>query len=244
MDALAAAALTIVVLQHWLLTAFATTNQVTTTSLLTAMPSWAPAAWLPQLALALLFFAGGHARATAPWPAGQVVRPVVTFLVAWGGGLLVLLANGFSQDAIRQILATALEPMTYLIPYALLTAISPNLLRFTWPLALAAGWLSPPLLLAVPYVLGLAWGRAHPRPVSGQAESRLVALINRFALPLYLWHPTTLVVAALATARLGPITGLNDSPTGPFWLIARLAWLPVLATVLIGLVALARNRSA
>ncbi|TDC86631.1 hypothetical protein E1292_47705 [Nonomuraea deserti] len=260
-DALTAAALTVVILEHWLSTAFDTTSQISVTSLLKAMPPWAPAAWLPQLALGLLFFAGGYSRATVAWPAGQMLRPVVTFLLAWGGGLVVLLANGFSQDAVRQILATALAPLTYLIPYLLLAAISPFLRRLTrrhgWNTALAAGvaaaviddWLGPMLLWAMPYLLGLAWGQTHlrldPLPPGRQSGSRLVTLINRFALPLYLWHPTTLVLAALATARFGPIAGLNDPPTGPSWLLARLVWLPVLTTVLIGLVVLAgtgRNR--
>ncbi|SDK36315.1 hypothetical protein [Nonomuraea jiangxiensis] len=216
MSGLTAVALVVVILERWLFTAFATTDQVRVTSLFTALPPWAPAGWLLHLALVVLCFAAGHARATAPWPAGQVVRPVVTFLVAWGGGLVVLLANGFSRDAVLQILDAALGPLTCLIPYL--------------PL-----W-------AVPYLAGLAWGRGRPGPELLPPGSRLVVLINRFALPLFLWHPTALVLAALATARLGPIAGLNDSPTGPLWLLARLAWLPVLATVLIGLVALARRR--
>lgn len=82
----------------------------------------------------------------------------------------------------------------------------------------------------------LAGDRLGHRP----AGSRLAAVISDAAFPLYLWHQTALTLISLATVQLGPIAGLTSPPTGAAWLALRLAWMPVCAMALIGLLVPAR----
>ncbi|GAA5070207.1 hypothetical protein HNP84_001699 [Thermocatellispora tengchongensis] len=59
-----------------------------------------------------------------------------------------------------------------------------------------------------------------------------VALANLAAMPVFLWHLTALALAAAACLPLAPVPGLLAPPSGPEWVAARLAWLPVLAAAL------------
>lgn len=68
----------------------------------------------------------------------------------------------------------------------------------------------------------------------------VVGLLNLFALTVFCWHQTALVgVVTAADATGQAIHGLTDTPDGPGWVLARVAWFPVLALVLAGLCAAA-----
>ncbi|MEU5565334.1 acyltransferase family protein [Micromonospora musae] len=83
-------------------------------------------------------------------------------------------------------------------------------------------------LLARPVLLRLA---RRPRP------ARAVEVVNRYALRIYLCHQPVLVgVTALAAHAGGALPGLHTAPDGPRWLLARAAWLPMLALVLAALI--------
>lgn len=106
--------------------------------------------------------------------------------------------------------------------------------------------LNPPTLAAVTFgtaQVGLAllargplarWMR-HPRAWAA------VALTNLSALTVFVWHQTALLAVVLAALPFGPLAGLHDQPDGIGWVLARLAWLPVFAAVLLVLVRTRRS---
>ncbi|MFC4060153.1 hypothetical protein ACFOWE_17755 [Planomonospora corallina] len=61
----------------------------------------------------------------------------------------------------------------------------------------------------------------------------MVALVNLAAMTVFLWHQTVLAAAALAALRSGPVPGLLTPPMDAAWMAQRLAWLPVLAALLL-----------
>jgi hypothetical protein len=74
-----------------------------------------------------------------------------------------------------------------------------------------------------------------------------VALANLPAMTIFTWHQVASLVlagAALVVAGAAGVPGLLDVPADPAWLLQRLAWFPVYAAVLGGLVALARRFEA
>ncbi|MER5556296.1 acyltransferase [Streptomyces sp. NPDC002793] len=99
--------------------------------------------------------------------------------------------------------------------------------------------LDPPTLAAVTFGLAqcgaalLLLGRLRrvlARPVVWAA----VALVNLSAMTVFLWHQTAMIVVTMTTLFLhGPLPGLHTVPDGPAWLLARPAWLPVFALVLL-----------
>ncbi|AUG78673.1 acyltransferase [Kitasatospora sp. MMS16-BH015] len=77
--------------------------------------------------------------------------------------------------------------------------------------------------------------RAMRRPAAWAA----VALVNLFAMTVFLWHQTAMMaVSALGlltdgTAADGPLPGLHTLPDGPGWILTRLLWLPLFALALL-----------
>ena len=108
--------------------------------------------------------------------------------------------------------------------------------------------LSPPSLAAVAFGLaqcGAALLLLGPlrRLCARPAAWAACALLNLSAMTVFLWHQTammTVTAAGLLTGRALP--GLHTPPTGPGWVLARLAWLPAFALVLLGCWALFRTR--
>ncbi|GIG92894.1 acyltransferase family protein [Plantactinospora endophytica] len=103
--------------------------------------------------------------------------------------------------------------------------------------------LDPPSLFAVCLALAQISVALLVRPTLGRVLARParwapVQRLNAVAVSVYLWHQSTLLgVTALAAlaARLadtGAVPGLHTAPDGPGWVLARLAWLPLLALVL------------
>ncbi|GAA3314198.1 acyltransferase [Nonomuraea dietziae] len=179
-DVLLATSVTVGILGQWLATSYVVTDDLHVASLLTAVPELAPATWLLQT-LPVFFFTSGYAHGGEGSSAALRLRPMLTFLLAWGAGLAVLSVNGFSLAAIREILGPVLQPLWFLVPYLLLTAVAPwlrravlrygwgtalvpgisvalvDLARFAWP---ELGWLGSVNAIsawAVPFLLGLAW---------------------------------------------------------------------------------------
>ena len=68
---------------------------------------------------------------------------------------------------------------------------------------------------------------------------KAVGLLNLFAMTLFCWHQTALVAVVSVAAKAGDVTGLTDPPDGPGWVLARVAWFPVMGAVLAGLAVLA-----
>ncbi|MGH3433599.1 MAG: acyltransferase family protein [Thermocrispum sp.] len=60
-----------------------------------------------------------------------------------------------------------------------------------------------------------------------------IAWVNDRALPIFLLHQSALVTVVLLGASFGALPGLHQSPEGLAWPLARLAWCPVFAAVLV-----------
>lgn len=97
--------------------------------------------------------------------------------------------------------------------------------------------LNPPTLAAVTFGLaqcGLALllrdrlRGAMRRPLAWAA----VALVNLSAMTVFLWHQTALMATTATGLLAGRLPGLHTRPDGLDWVVARLAWLPVLALAL------------
>ncbi len=97
--------------------------------------------------------------------------------------------------------------------------------------------LTPPTLAAVTFGLaqcGLALllrGRLR-RAMRRPAAWATVALVNLFAMTIFLWHQTALMATTAVGLLAGPLPGLHTRPDDLAWAAARLAWLPVFALVL------------
>lgn len=60
-----------------------------------------------------------------------------------------------------------------------------------------------------------------------------VVIVNLSAMTILCWHQTAMLAAAVPASFLGPVPGLTTAPDTVGWLLARLAWLPVFAAVLL-----------
>ncbi|WP_406345322.1 acyltransferase [Streptomyces sp. NBC_00648] len=99
--------------------------------------------------------------------------------------------------------------------------------------------LNPPTLAAVAFGLaqcGAALLLLGPlrRVLARPALWAAVALLNLYAMTVFLWHQTAMI-AVTATGLLAsrPLPGLHTVPDGAGWVLARLAWLPVFAGALL-----------
>jgi Acyltransferase family len=106
--------------------------------------------------------------------------------------------------------------------------------------------LNPPTLAAVTFGIaqcGLALllrdrlARAMRRPLAWAA----VAVVNLSAMTLFIWHETALVAVSSTGLLAGRLPGLLTAPASGLWVAERLAWLPVFATVLAGLLLMFRR---
>ncbi|WP_329397273.1 acyltransferase [Streptomyces melanogenes] len=99
--------------------------------------------------------------------------------------------------------------------------------------------LNPPTLAAVTFGLaqcGAALLLLGPlrRVLARPAAWAAVALLNLYAMTVFLWHQTAMI-AVTATGLLAgrPLSGLHTVPDSAGWILARLAWLPVFAGALL-----------
>lgn len=67
----------------------------------------------------------------------------------------------------------------------------------------------------------------------------VAAMINLGAMSILCWHHVALSIVSITAVGAGGVPGLTDEPAGVSWVFARLAWFPVLAAVLVAMVAFA-----
>ncbi|MFD9287645.1 acyltransferase [Streptomyces sp. NPDC060030] len=72
-------------------------------------------------------------------------------------------------------------------------------------------------------------GRALRRPVLWAP----VVVINLSAMTILCWHQTAMLAAAVPASFAGVVPGLTTSPDSVGWIVARLAWLPLFAGLLV-----------
>ncbi|CAL9339849.1 hypothetical protein SUDANB176_00245 [Streptomyces sp. enrichment culture] len=67
-----------------------------------------------------------------------------------------------------------------------------------------------------------------------------VVIINLAAMTILCWHQTAMLAAAVPASSLGGIPGLTTAPDTTGWVLARLAWMPLFAGLLVVIVRFAR----
>jgi hypothetical protein len=96
--------------------------------------------------------------------------------------------------------------------------------------------LSPPSLFTVALATAQIGVALLVRPwLNRRRTPTPVAVLNRAAMPVYLWHQSALIAVVAGMAWLtggAPVPGLHTAPDGLAWVAARVLWFPVLATVL------------
>ncbi|HEX6445180.1 MAG TPA: acyltransferase family protein [Streptosporangiales bacterium] len=102
----------------------------------------------------------------------------------------------------------------------------------------AASNLSPPTLFPVALASAQLGAFLLARPLLARLSVARVA--NRFALPVFLWHQTALLLVLLLGGGLLAAPGLLGTPDAG-WLAVRLSWLPVFAAVLVVLCRVSRR---
>ncbi|MFK0290805.1 acyltransferase [Streptomyces sp. NPDC090442] len=60
-----------------------------------------------------------------------------------------------------------------------------------------------------------------------------VVVINLSAMTILCWHQTAMFAAAVPASFAGAVPGLTTVPDAPGWVLARLAWIPVFAVLLV-----------
>jgi hypothetical protein len=106
--------------------------------------------------------------------------------------------------------------------------------------------LNPPTLAAVAFGLaqvGLAMYLRGPliRLMERPRAWAAVARVNLSAMTIFLWHQTALIAVTTFALGYGRLPGLHTDPDSAWWVLERLAWLPVFAAVLAALVAVFRR---
>jgi peptidoglycan/LPS O-acetylase OafA/YrhL len=90
-----------------------------------------------------------------------------------------------------------------------------------------------PALTAVQIGLGLKLMGRLRAAMTRPANWATVAMLNRYAMTLFLWHLTALMAVTVLTAGWRPLMGLHTDPASLWWLAARVGWLPAFAGVLV-----------
>jgi peptidoglycan/LPS O-acetylase OafA/YrhL len=157
------------------------------------------------------------------WAAGRIDRRAAAVLAAGGAalGLLLVLRMGYpvSMVGVPGAARVNSHPPSLLVP-ALAACQSGLAILLRERIG---GWLRRPGLWAA------------------------VALANLNAMTIFTWHQVAslaLAGVALGVSGAAGVPGLLDPPDDPAWLLDRLAWFPVYAAVLAGLVAFLRRFEA
>ncbi|MFE2281459.1 acyltransferase [Streptomyces sp. NPDC059454] len=67
-----------------------------------------------------------------------------------------------------------------------------------------------------------------------------VAIINLSAMTILCWHQTAMLAAAVPASYVGEIPGLTTAPDTAGWILARTAWMPLFAGLLVAIATFAR----
>jgi peptidoglycan/LPS O-acetylase OafA/YrhL len=152
-DLLRVAALSVVVLGHWLLAAVWIDDGELSTGAVLGLATWThPLTWVFQV-MPIFFLVGGYANGRSwraarrrgdPWPRWlrarlrRLLTPVVPLLLAWLVILGVAVAVGADPGMLRTASQTALVPTWFLAAYVLVCAVAP-LTLWVWE---RTGWWS------------------------------------------------------------------------------------------------------
>ncbi|MEQ7006958.1 acyltransferase [Actinopolymorpha sp. B17G11] len=68
-----------------------------------------------------------------------------------------------------------------------------------------------------------------------------VAVVNLAAMTIFCWHQVPMVLVSMGGAVSGEVPGLTAAPEDLGWVLARLAWIPVMAVLLAGIALLTRR---
>jgi hypothetical protein len=103
--------------------------------------------------------------------------------------------------------------------------------------------LDPPTLAAVTFGLAQVGLALLLRgPLTRWAHRPLVwagvVAVNMSAMTVFVWHQTALIAVTTFCLGYGQLPGLHTPPGQPWWILDRLAWLPIFAATLALFVAL------
>ncbi|MFJ4908657.1 acyltransferase [Streptomyces sp. NPDC093249] len=143
------------------------------------------------------------------WGEGRVTRRHAWALLAGGAALFAALLLVFGYPA--SMVGVPGEARTNSHPPSLLV------------LALAAAQSGAAILLRE------RLGRLLARP----ALWAPVVVVNLSAMTVLCWHQTAMLAAAVPGSYLGEVPGLVGAPDSVGWILARLAWMPVFAGLLV-----------
>ncbi|MFE5509158.1 acyltransferase [Streptomyces sp. NPDC056529] len=190
---------------------------------------WAAAPLLGSVAVVDLLRYGPYAEAVPSWLGLLNILPGWLFAyqlgVSWGEGRVTrrhawaLLVGGTALFA-ALLLAFGYPASMVGVPGEARTNSHPPSLLV---LALAAGQSGAAVLLRD------RLGALLRRP----ALWAPVVVVNLSAMTVLCWHQTAMLAAAVPAAYAGEVPGLVGAPDSAGWILARLAWLPVFAGLLV-----------
>ncbi|MFF9064839.1 acyltransferase [Streptomyces sp. NPDC014891] len=190
---------------------------------------WAAAPLLGSVALVDFLRYGPYADAVPSWLSLLNILPGWLFAyqlgVSWGEGRVTrrharaLLAGGAVLFAVLLLVFGYPASMVGVPGEARTNSHPPSLLV----LALAAAQSGAAILLRD------RLGRLLRRP----ALWAPVVVVNLSAMTILCWHQTAMLAAAVPAAYLGEVPGLVGAPDSVGWILARLAWMPVFAGLLV-----------
>ncbi|MFD3725421.1 acyltransferase [Streptomyces sp. NPDC058671] len=190
---------------------------------------WAAAPLLGSVAVVDLLRYGPYADAVPSWLSLLNILPGWLFAyqlgVSWGEGRVTrrhawgLLVGGAALFATLLLVFGYPASMVGVPGEARTNSHPPSLLV----LALAAAQSGAAVLLRDRI------GRLLRRP----ALWAPVVVVNLSAMTLLCWHQTAMLTAAIPAAFLGEVPGLVGAPDSVGWILARLAWMPVFAALLV-----------
>ncbi|MFG2920806.1 acyltransferase [Streptomyces sp. NPDC048305] len=190
---------------------------------------WAAAPLLGSVALVDLLRYGPYANAVPSWLSVLNILPGWLFAyqlgVSWGLGRLsrrgagLLLVGGTALFAVLLLVFHYPASMVGVPGEARTNSHPPSLLV----LALASAQSGAAVLLHDRI------GRALRRPVLWAP----VVVINLSAMTILCWHQTAMLTAAVPASFAGMVPGLTTAPDSVGWILARIAWMPLFAALLV-----------
>ncbi|MFE9725266.1 acyltransferase [Streptomyces sp. NPDC005794] len=190
---------------------------------------WAAAPLIGSVAVVDFLRYGPYADAVPSWLSLLNILPGWLFAyqlgVSWGEGRIgrrgarILLVGGTALFAVLLLVFHYPASMVGVPGEARTNSHPPSLLV----LALAAAQSGAAVLLHGRI------GRALRRPVLWAP----VVVINLSAMTILCWHQTAMLAAAVPASFAGVVPGLTTDPDSIGWILARLAWMPLFAALLV-----------